>query len=132
MMVANKKGAVVFVGSDQTLIAKSNSAIYGATKAALGSLSKTTAIDYAPHGIRSNIVAVGTTDTPLYQKAINNYCMRTGNNAEEVHAAEAREQPIGRIGQPEEVADLIYFLCSDKSNFITGAIIPIDGGYTAK
>lgn len=132
MMITQKSGAIVFLGSDQTLIAKPNSAIYAASKAALGSLAKTTAIDYAHLGIRSNLVAPGTIDTPLYQKAIHRYCEKTGIASSIVHQEEAQAQPIGRIGQPEEVAHLIYFLCSDKATFITGGIYSVDGGYTAK
>lgn len=131
-MKKQKSGSIVFVGSDQTLIGKRNSAIYGATKAALGSLAKSTALDYAEYGIRSNLVAAGTIDTPLYQKAIKNYCNRSGANIDEVHKEEAKEQPLNRIGTPDEVANLIYFLCSDDASFITGGIYSIDGGYTAK
>lgn len=132
IMVAQKSGTIVFVGSDQTLIAKPNSAIYAASKAALGSLAKTTAIDYAHLGIRSNLIAPGTIDTPLYQKAIHRYCEKSGMESSRVHQEEAQAQPLGRIGQPEEVAHLIYFLCSDKAAFITGGVYSIDGGYTAK
>lgn len=131
-MVRNQHGAIVFVGSDQTLIAKPNSAVYGASKAALGSLAKSTALDYAQYNIRANLVAVGTVDTPLYQTAIANYCAKTGANPVDVHRAEAQQQPLGRIGRPEEVANLIHFLCSDEASFITGGIYPVDGGYTAK
>lgn len=132
LMLPQKKGAIVYVGSDQTLIARPNSAIYGASKAALASLSRTTAIDYAKEGIRANLVAPGIIDTPLYQRAITKYCENTGIDPALAHSLEAKEQPIGRIGQPEEVANLIYFLCSDEASFITGAIYPIDGGYTAR
>jgi len=131
-MLTQKKGAIVFVGSDQTLIAKPNSAIYGATKAALASLAKTTALDYADQGIRSNLVAVGTIDTPLYHRAVENYCQRTGTDIHEAHRAEAKKQPLGRIGEAKEVANLIYFLCSEEASFITGATYAIDGGYTAQ
>jgi 2-keto-3-deoxy-L-fuconate dehydrogenase len=132
LMLSQKKGAIVFVGSDQTLIGKHNSAIYGATKAALGSLAKTTALDYAEQGIRANVVAAGTINTPLYHHAIEKYCKRTAANAKEIHRLEAKEQPLGRIGEPQEVANLIYFLCSDEASFMTGGTIAIDGGYTAK
>lgn len=132
IMKKQLSGSIVFVGSDQTLIGKRNSAIYGATKAALGSLAKTTALDYAEYGIRSNLVAAGTIDTPLYQKAIKNYCIKTGARLDDIHRYEANEQPLNRIGSPMEVANLIYFLCSDEASFITGGIYPIDGGYTAK
>lgn len=131
-MKKQKAGAIVFVGSDQSLISKKNSAIYGATKAALASLAKSTALDYADFGIRSNLVAVGTVDTPLYQTAIKNYCAKTGVDIDDVHQMEAQQQPLNRIGLPHEVANLIYFLCSDEAAFITGAIYPIDGGYTAQ
>lgn len=132
LMLEKQKGAIIFVGSDQTLIAKHNSAIYGASKAALGSLTKTTALDFAKQGIRANLVAVGTIDTPLYQAAIQAYCAKTNEDLAAVHHAENLAQPIGRIGQPEEVANLIYFLASDEASFITGGIYAVDGGYTAQ
>ncbi len=131
-MLTQKNGAIVFVGSDQTLVGKPHSAIYGASKAALGSLAKTTAIDYERYNIRANLVAVGTTDTPLYQQAVQRYCDQSGADPVNVHAQEANEQPLGRIGKPDEIAHLIYFLCSDEAAFITGGIYPIDGGYTAR
>lgn len=132
IMTAKKHGAIVFVGSDQSLIAKPRSAIYAASKAALASLAKTTAIDYASLGIRSNLVAPGTIDTPLYQNAVQQFSKRSGIESKQAHAMEAQEQPLGRIGLPHEVAHLIYFLCSDKASFITGGVYSIDGGYTAK
>jgi NAD(P)-dependent dehydrogenase (short-subunit alcohol dehydrogenase family) len=132
LMIKQNSGAIVYVGSDQTLIAKKNSAIYGLTKAALGNLAKSTALDFAQNQIRANVVAAGTIETPLYHQVIKNYCERTGATIAEVHQAEALEQPLERIGQPEEVADFIYFLCSDQAKFITGAVLSIDGGYTAR
>ncbi len=131
-MLSQKKGAIVFVGSDQTLIAKRNSVVYGATKAALGSLAKTVALDYAAQGIRSNLVAPGTIDTPFYRHAIEKYCEKTGEDLGEVHKEEAKLQPLGRVGEAKEVASLIYFLCSNEASFITGATVAIDGGYTAQ
>lgn len=131
LMLSQRRGAIVYVGSDQSLIAKANSAIYGASKAALVSLAKTTAVDYASYGIRANLVAAGTIDTPLYQTAVKNYCLKTEEDVRVVHQAEATLQPLGRIGKPEEVGELIYFLCSEQAGFITGAVYPIDGGYTA-
>lgn len=132
LMINQKKGSIVFVGSDQTVIAHKNSAIYATSKAALSGLTKSIALDYASEGVRANVVAAGTVETPLYHKAIQNYCQRSGADINEIHKAEAAEQPLNRIGQPEEIASLIYFLCSDEAQFITGAVLPIDGGYTAK
>ena len=132
LMQARKKGTIVYVGSDQTLIAKKNSALYGLTKAALGHLAKSTALDFAVDGIRANLVAAGTVDTPLYHRAINLFSQRSGIPIEKIHCEEAACLPLGRIAQPEEIASLIYFLCSDAASFITGAIFPVDGGYTAQ
>lgn len=127
-----QRGAIVIVGSDQSFIGKRNSAVYGMTKAAIAQLAKSTALDYAPYGIRVNCVCPGTIDTPLYRNAITNYAQRSGISLTEIEAEEAVQQPVGRIGNPEEVAELIFFLAdNDKSGFITGAMFPIDGGYTA-
>lgn len=131
-MRAQQSGAVVLVGSDQSIVGKTNSFVYNMSKSALASMAKTTALDYAQYGIRANAVCPGTVETPLYHQAIDNYCARSGADKAEVHAAEEALQPLGRIGQPEEVASLIVFLASDQSKFITGSLQIIDGGYTAQ
>ncbi|MBA6381170.1 MULTISPECIES: SDR family NAD(P)-dependent oxidoreductase [unclassified Colwellia] len=131
-MKANKNGAIILMASDQALIAKQNSFAYNISKVALASIAKTTALDYASFNIRANAVCPGTIETPLYHQAIDNYCQRSGANKAEVHAEEAALQPLGRLGQPEEVAELVYFLASDKAKFITGSLQVIDGGYTAQ
>lgn len=132
MMKAQRSGSIVLVGSDQSLIAKKNAFVYNMSKAALASMAKTTALDYAAYGVRANIVCPGTIETPLYHQAIDRYCQRTGADAATVHADEAALQPIGRIGQPEEVAALIAFIASDEAKFITGSLQVIDGGYTTQ
>ena len=131
-MRAQQSGAVILVGSDQSIVGKTNSFVYNMSKSALASMAKTTALDYAQYGIRANAVCPGTVETPLYHQAIDNYCARSGADKAEVHAAEEAMQPLGRIGQPEEVASLIVFLAGDQSKFITGSLQIIDGGYTAQ
>jgi len=131
-MKAQQNGAIILMASDQALIAKHNSFAYNLSKAALASMAKTTALDYAQFNIRANAVCPGTIATPLYHQAIDNYCAKSGANKAEVHAAEAALQPLGRLGQAEEVAELVYFLGSDKAKFITGSLQVIDGGYTAQ
>lgn len=125
-------GAILIIASDQALIAKSNSFAYNLSKHALASIAKTTAIDYAAFNIRCNAICPGTIETPLYHKAINNYCEKSGADITKVHAEEAALQPLNRLGQPEEVAELALFLASDKAQFITGSLQVIDGGYTAQ
>lgn len=131
-MKNNKKGSIIIIASDQALIAKQNSFAYNMSKAALASIAKTTALDYASYNIRSNAICPGTIETPLYHKAIDAYCERSGADKSLIHQEEEALQPLGRLGQPEEVAELVLFLASDKSTFITGSLQVIDGGYTAQ
>lgn len=131
-MKKNNNGAIILMSSDQALIAKQNSFAYNMSKTALASMAKTTALDYAKFNIRANAVCPGTIETPLYHQAIDNYCQRSGADKNEVHAEEAALQPLNRLGQPEEVAELVFFLASDKAKFITGSLQVIDGGYTAQ
>lgn len=131
-MKSQKNGAIVIMASDQALVAKHNSFAYNLSKAALASIAKTTALDYASFNIRANAVCPGTIETPLYHQAIDNYCEKSGANRDEIHAEEAALQPLGRLGQASEVAELVLFLASDKAKFITGSLQVIDGGYTAQ
>lgn len=129
-MKEKQSGSVIIMASDQALVAKRNSFAYNLSKAALASMAKTTALDYAEHNIRANAVCPGTIETPLYHNAIDQYCQKSGADKAEVHAEEEALQPIGRLGQPEEVAKLVAFLASDNAGFITGSLQVIDGGYT--
>lgn len=130
LMKKNNQGVITIIGSDQSSIAKKNSCAYNMSKHALASLAKTTAVDYAQYNIRSNIICPGTVETPLYHKAIDAYSEKSGESKENLHQLEANAQPIGRIGQPEEIASLALYLDSNQAGFITGAMLPIDGGYT--
>ena len=132
VMKAQQSGAIVVMGSDQSYVGKQNSFAYGLTKSALASIAKSTALDYASFNIRANAVCPGTIETPLFHNAIDNYVSRSGANKNDVVAEEAAAQPIGRLGQPQDVAELTYFLCSDKASFITGSLHAVDGGYTAQ
>lgn len=131
-MKQQKAGSVILMSSDQALVAKQNSFIYNLTKTAIASMAKTTAVDYAKFNIRANAVCPGTIETPLYHNAIDNYCANSGADKNDVHKEEAALQPLGRLGQPSEVAELVWFLASDQASFITGSLQVIDGGYTAQ
>jgi len=131
-MKAQRNGAILLMASDQAIIAKHNSFAYNLSKSALASIAKTTALDYASFNIRANALCPGTIETPLYHHAIDNYCLKSGADKAAVHHEEEQLQPLQRLGQPEEVAELALFLASDKAKFITGSLQVIDGGYTAQ
>lgn len=125
-------GVILFIASDQALIAKTNSFAYNLSKASLASMAKTTALDYAKFNIRANAICPGTIETPLYHNAIDRYVEKSGADKSQVNQEEANLQPLGRLGQPEEVAKLALFLASEDASFITGSLQVIDGGYTAQ
>jgi NAD(P)-dependent dehydrogenase (short-subunit alcohol dehydrogenase family) len=132
VMKAQCKGVILYMASDQALIAKHNSFAYNMSKAALASLAKTTALDYAQFQIRANAICPGTIETPLYHQAIDRYVAKSGADKQQVHAQEAALQPLGRLGQADEIAAYTYFLASDEASFITGSLQVIDGGYTTQ
>jgi 2-keto-3-deoxy-L-fuconate dehydrogenase len=131
-MREHQEGSIVLMGSDQSFVGKDDSFIYGATKGTIGQLTKSTAIDYAPYNIRINCVCPGTIDTPLYHKAVDDSFKIKGFDKDEVYKRIAAAQPIPRVGLPEEVANTVLFLCSEKTGFTTGSLISIDGGYVAQ
>ncbi|ESP95183.1 SDR family NAD(P)-dependent oxidoreductase [Pseudoalteromonas luteoviolacea] len=131
-MKTQQNGKIVFISSDQAHVGKPNSFAYNLTKHALASMAKTTALDYAQYNIRANAVCPGTIETPLFHNAIDKYCAKSGADKAEIVAEEAALQPLGRLGQPKEIAALVAFLLSDDAAFITGSLQTIDGGYTAR
>ncbi|BBN82863.1 short-chain dehydrogenase [Pseudoalteromonas sp. A25] len=132
IMKTQRNGTIVFISSDQAIIGKTNSFAYNMTKAALASMARTTALDYASFNIRANAVCPGTIETPLFHSAIDNYCAKSGANKADIVAEEAQLQPLNRLGQAHEVAALVAFLVSEDASFITGSLQSIDGGYTAQ
>ncbi len=98
---------------------------YGATKAAVIGLTKATAADFVQQGIRCNAICPGTVETPSLEERLK----ATGDYQKAREAFVAR-QPMGRLGQPEEIAQLALYLASDESAFTTGTIQVIDGGWS--
>lgn len=132
-MLQRKSGSIVNNASDQALIGKRRSAIYGATKAALAQLTKSAALDWGPHGIRFNCIAPGSTDTPMLRRILGELHERYPDEYPEDNDRKYRESiALKRFASPNEIAWLVAFLASDASSFMTGAVIPIDGGYTAQ
>lgn len=111
---------------------KPNSFGYGLTKGALGQITKSMAIDLGPEKVRVNAVCAGTIKTPLTEKFFQSFADITHNgDASAYWKSEAELYPVGRVGMPEEVAELIYFLTTDAASFITGGLYLVDGGLTA-
>jgi len=116
-------GAIVIVGSVQSMTAISNSVAYVASKHGLLGLTRAMSLDYAGEGIRVNCVCPGTVDTPMLRWAAS-----LSEDPEKVIETCNRMHPIGRIGRAEEVADAIVYLASPMASFITGAALIVDGG----
>ena len=125
-------GSVVINASDQSYIGKANSFGYGLTKGALGQITKSLAIDLGPKNVRVNAVCAATIRTPLAINLFQKFADITHNgDASAYWEAEAKLYPLGRVGEPHEVAELIHFLASDAASFITGGLYLIDGGLVA-
>lgn len=132
-MVRQGKGTIVNIASDQALIGKQVSAAYGASKAAIAQLSRSAALDWAQHGVRVNCIAPGSTQTPMLDTVIGDlarlYPDRFPMSSSEAYKGAT---PLGRFADPREIAHAVAFLASDAASFITGVILPVDGGGTAQ
>lgn len=121
-MIAQGKGSVLNIASVNGLMGLGEEA-YSAAKAGMVNLTQNTAIRYGQHGVRANCIAPGTVETPIWAERV----AANPNVFQEL----AAWYPLGRVGQPEDIANAALFLMSDAASWITGVVLPVDGGLTA-
>jgi NAD(P)-dependent dehydrogenase (short-subunit alcohol dehydrogenase family) len=121
LITEGRPGSIVLVGSINSIVGDPRLVAYTASKAGLAGMGKTLALDWARYGIRVNTVAPGYVATDLTSGLQQNEGLRR---------AITDRTPLNRMAEPAEIADLVVFLASDSSSFITGAVYPLDGGWT--
>lgn len=121
-MKEQKYGRIVNIGSIWAVVSKGGRCIYSATKNGIHGVTNTLAVELAPYNILVNTVCPGFTLTELTKK---------NNSAEQIDSI-SKEIPMGRMAQPLEIAQVVYFLCSEKNTYLTGQKITVDGGYTER
>lgn len=120
LMLQNGGGAILSIASGAGVLTTPTLGAYGASKSACIMLARTVAKEFAKHGIRSNVICPGTIDTPMLRSAPANISSNIANRV-----------PMRRLGQPSEIAATAAFLVSDEASYITGAVVPVDGGIIA-
>jgi NAD(P)-dependent dehydrogenase (short-subunit alcohol dehydrogenase family) len=125
-LCASGAGSIVNVASTSGLAGNTNQSAYVASKHGLVGLTRAVALDYAARGVRANAICPGFIET---ERSLN---FSERNRGSDWRARKLAAIPLGRLGRPEEVAALAVFLASDESAYVTGAVIPIDGGTAAR
>jgi 2-hydroxycyclohexanecarboxyl-CoA dehydrogenase len=124
-MARRRRGRVVNIASDAGRVGSPNEAVYSACKGGIIAFSKAIAREVAPHQINVNVVCPGPTETALFRDVAGE-----GEHGQQFRARFERVTPLGRLGQPDDVAGAVCFLASDDAAFITGQVISVSGGLT--
>lgn len=122
-LVSGGGGVIVNISSAVALIGMPGLAVYSATKGAIIAMTRTIAAEYASKGVRANVICPGGIETPIYLEDLAKNPQAVRKSVEQI--------PAGRVGKPEEIAQAMLFLASDASSYMTGAVVPVDGGQTA-
>ena len=123
VMMEQKSGNIIHISSILGIIAVPQVAVYNISKGALNQFSRSIAVEYGSYGIRSNSICPGLIETDMTADLMKD---------EALMQEWSKGYPIGRVGKPEDVASACLFLASDESSFITGTVLPVDGGFTAQ
>ncbi len=126
-LLKKSRGSVLNMGSVAGLVGVKRRFAYCATKGAITALTRQLAVDY-PVEIRANCIAPGTVDSPFVEAYLEKYHK---NEKEKVRAELNQRQPLGRLGRPEEIANLALYISSSSADFMSGSVVTIDGGWTA-
>ena len=126
-MVKNKKGVIINFGSIWGSVGSPGVVAYCASKGAVHQITRAMALDHAKEGIRINAVCPGEVNTPM---------LSTGRESpptkEDLQKLADETIPVSRLAEPEEIANIVYFLASDKASYMTGSMVTVDGGFTSR
>ena len=126
-LLKKSRGSVLNIGSVAGIVGVKRRFAYCSTKGAVMAMTRQLAVDY-PTEIRANCIAPGTVDTPFVEAYLEKYHR---HEKEKVRLELQGRQPLGRLGRPDEIAKLALYICSPAADFMNGAVVPIDGGWTA-